>query len=607
MCGITGFTWEDKELIRAVTNCIAHRGPDAEGYYIDKGISLGHRRLSIIDLSPKGKQPMFNEDNTIILTFNGEIYNFKELKSELVKNGHIFKSNSDTEVIIHGYETYGEKIFSMLDGMFALGLWDKINQKLIIARDRIGKKPLYYSQDGKNLLFASEIKSLLKAGVSRDIDKETLLDTMASRFSPGNKTVFSKVKKLPPGNYGIFIKGKLEIHSYWNMPPLTEKHTPSIKEIDNHIEKAVEKRLISDVPVGILLSGGLDSSTLVSYMARKTSKISTFSVGFTEGINETNYAKIVSDHFGTKHTEMILNEEMLSYLPKVVWHLDEPIADPAALPTYLLCKEVSKHVKVALSGEGGDEVFGGYHTINSLPLINKLSKIPNILKKNLGAPLIEAIAPFHKYPKKQIYNFGADLLRSKTIEEAYKKLYYFPFNKEELISFTGNIRPDLLDKFIKNKDFYKASINFYFNEWLPNDLLMKVDKMSMAHGLEIRAPFLDKRLIEYFFTIPKKYKINKDIFKKTVAPHLPKIIVNRKKQGFSLPVSTWFTKKDFLDRVIPQINDLSRRKLFKQNEIDNLIKHPSNYRNDHKLWSLLNIELWYKIYIDQTSLEKIKL
>ena len=301
MCGITGFTWEDKQLIKSITNCISHRGPDSEGYFTDKGISLGHRRLSIIDLSEKGKQPMFNEDGTIVIVFNGEIYNFKSLKADLEKKGYKFKSNSDTEVIIHGYEEYGVNICSKLDGMFAFGLWDKNNNKLIIARDRIGKKPLYYFHEKNKLIFASEIKSILNAGVSREIDKEVMLDTVSCRFSPGNKTVFSHIKKLPPGSYAEFSKNKLKINYYWHIPQLTEKHNPSIKEVDSLIESAVEKRLISDVPIGILLSGGLDSSTIVSYMKRKTNKIKTFSVGFTESIDESKYARIVANNIRKRY------------------------------------------------------------------------------------------------------------------------------------------------------------------------------------------------------------------------------------------------------------------------------------------------------------------
>ena len=605
MCGIAGFSWENKDLIKKVTNCISHRGPDSEGYFTDKGISLGHRRLSIIDLSKKGNQPMFDEDNEIVIVFNGEIYNFKELRQNLQKKGYKFKSNSDTETIIEGYKDYGEHICEKLDGMFAFALWDKKKKLLFIARDRIGKKPLYYSIKDNNVIFASEIKAILETGISKEIDRNALLNIISSRFSPGNDTIFSEIKKLPPGTYGIFSKGKLKIFPYWQIPQLTEKINPSVKDIDFLMESSVEKRLISDVPLGVFLSGGLDSSAIVSYMARKTDKIKTFSVGFTEGIDESKYARIVAEHFKTDHTEIILDKEMLSYLPKVVYHLDEPISDPAALPTYLLSKEVSKHVKVALSGEGGDEVFGGYDTVTRLDLLKRINKRNTILR-NFGAHLLNGASIFTKYPKKQILKFGAELASSKTIEEAYKKLYYFPFNNKEIKEYMGNDIPEIIDKYLE-KDLYKTSINFYFNEWLPNDLLMKVDKTSMAHGLEIRTPFLDKDLIEYFFSIPRTHKINRGIFKKTVSPHLPKIISNRRKQGFSLPISTWFTNKDFLNRVTPHIEDLKKRNLFNSNKLDNLIKNPTFYRNDHKLWTLLNLELWHKIYIDNINYQKIDL
>ncbi len=605
MCGITGFSWADRQLIKKITGTISHRGPDAEGYFIDNGISLGHRRLSIIDLSKKGNQPMFNEENNLAIVFNGEIYNFRALKKELEKKGYKFKSDSDTEVIIHGYAEYGEKICSRLDGMFAFAIWNKKKKELFLARDRIGKKPLYYSLTNQNLIFASEIKSLLEAGVPNKIDKDALLETTMCRFSTSNKTLFSEIKKLPPGNYGRFYKGELNISPFWQIPNLTETRKPHEKEVDNLIESAVEKRLISDVPIGVLLSGGLDSSTIVSYMARKTDQIKTFSVGFTEGMDESEYSRIVAQHFNTEHKEITLEKDILSYLPKVIYHLDEPLSDPASLPTYLLCKEVSKHVKVALSGEGGDEVFGGYDTVNKLSFIERINNIPKPLRTGIGAPILKLFSNFHKYPKRQIYNFGSELLDSDSLEEAYKKLYYFPFNSKELTEFTSISKPDLLDSFIKNKELYRASINFYFKEWLPNDLLMKVDKMSMAHGLEIRAPFLDKDLIEYFFSIPRQNKTNKSLFKKTVSPYIPKLILERKKQGFSLPISTWFTNKDFLNRVTPQILDLSKRDIYKESELNKLVNNPTKYRNDHKLWTLLNIELWHKIYIDHIPSNKI--
>lgn len=606
MCGITGFTWEDKSLIKKITYCISHRGPDSHGYYTDKNISLGHRRLAIIDLSPKGKQPMFNDNSTIAITFNGEIYNYKSIKKELEKKGYTFKSDSDTEVIIKGYEEYGEKICSLLDGMFAFALWDSNKKILFIARDRIGKKPLYYSINSKGLVFSSEIKSILKAGVSNEVDKDVLLQTAMCRFSPGDKTVFAKIRKFPASSYAVFSRGKLKISRYWKLPEIKDNKEASVNELDSLLENSVEKRLVSDVPVGVLLSGGLDSSAIVSYMSRFTKKIKTFSVGFKEGIDESRYARIVAKHFGTEHTEIILEKDILSYLPEVIYHLDEPISDPAALPTYLLCREVSKKVKVALSGEGGDEVFGGYDTVTRLNFLRKTQYIPKIVRSGLIAPFLMFFSKLNKYPKKQIYNFGADLLNSNSIDEAYKKLYYFPFNSKEMKEYSGNSVPDLIDQYMQ-KDLYKTSINFYFKEWLPNDLLMKVDKTSMASGLEVRAPFLDKDLIENVFSLKRKYKINKAIFRKTISPQLPKEIINRKKQGFSLPISTWFNSKDFLARIRPHIEDLKKRGIFSSHKLDSLLNEPNGYKNDHKLWVLLNIELWYKLYIDGISPEKVNI
>ena len=547
---------------------------------------------------------MSSSDNNLVITFNGEIYNFKGLKKDLIKKGHKFNSESDTEVIIKGYEEYGENICSKLDGMFAFVIWDKKNKDLFLARDKFGKKPLYYSIQKENIIFASEIKALLKAGVQNKVDKNMLLDTIMCRFSPGKDTVFSEIKKLPPSSFAVFSQGKIKISSYYSLPNISEKINPKIEEVDNLIDGAVQKRLVSDVPVGVLLSGGLDSSAIVSYMSRVTDKIKTFSVGFKEGIDESKYARVVSEHFQTDHKEIILDGEILSYLPKVVWHMDEPLSDPASLPTYLLAREVSKHVKVALSGEGGDEVFGGYDTVNRLSFVEKVNKIPRPLK-NISSHILKGMSTFYKYPKKQIYNFGADLLNSKEIEKAYKKLYYFPFNSNEIKYFVGVQRPDLLDKYLE-KNLYKTSINFYFKEWLPNDLLMKVDKMSMAHGLEVRAPFLDKDLIKYFFEIPLKYKTNKFLFRKTISKQLPKVILNRKKQGFSLPISTWFTNKDFFNRVNPHIEDLKERDIFNKSKLDSLISKPTTYRNDHKLWTLLNVELWHKLYIDNITLEKVE-
>lgn len=606
MCGIVGFNWEDKKLLRAMIKSLTHRGPDDDGLFSDSKISLGHRRLSIIDLSKKGKQPIFNEEGSICVVFNGEIYNFKELREDLEKKGHKFKSDTDTEVIVHGYEEYGENICSYLDGMFAFAIWDSRNKNLFIARDNIGIKPLYYYFNNGKLIFASEIKAILNHKIPREINHTCLTNFLNLRFSPGDKTIFSNIKKLPPGHSLNYNKSGLRIKNYWKFPKLSSKNNPSVKKVDSLINKAVEKRLLADVPVGVFLSGGLDSSTIVAHMSKLTDKIKTFAVGFDKEINETEYARIISNHFETDHKDIILDKEIVSFLPKVVWHLDEPLSDPAALPTYLLCKEVSKNVKVALSGEGGDEVFGGYSSFNYSNYIEKLNKIPYTVRKRF-APLLSKASTKANYPYKQMLGVTSEILNSKSLRESYEKLFYLPFGKKELEFLRGKSQKQVLEKYLKNNQLKDAAIHFYFKEWLPNDLLMKVDKMSMANSLEVRVPFLDLKLISYFSGLNHKYKKNRFLFRKSIKEILPKKILKRKKQGFILPIANWFDKKDFLERIEPHISDLISRNIFKKNYINSLIKNSDRYKNDHRLWSLLNFELWNKLYIDKISLGKVKI
>ncbi len=613
MCGITGFSWEDKALVRKMTTCISHRGPDDAGYYTDTGVSLGHRRLSIIDLSKLGHQPMFNEDKSVTIVFNGEIYNYKHLKAILESKGHTFASNSDTEVIIHGYEEYGPSICGKLEGMFTFALWDIKRKALIVARDRIGKKPLYYHHSKKGIAFASEIKALLAdPSLPRDIDKQTLSDYLTLRFSPEDRTIFSEVKKLLPGHYLIYQKKSLAIKQYWKLPEPSTSNKPDTRKVDALIEAAVKKRLMADVPLGVFLSGGLDSTAIVAYMSRLGVPIKTFSIGFNDNSNEAPYAKYVAEKFKTDHTEIILDKDIVKHLPRVVWHLDEPLADPAALPTFLLSEHVSKKVKVVLSGEGGDEVFGGYHTFNTIDTLKKLRSIPAPVREKLLAPLADTAAQYFGYPRKQLFHLGADVLRDiKDLPKAYTNLFYFPFNATEKrkalsshfadVSLTTPVETMLA----QGSDLKNNTLNYYFNEWLPNDLLMKVDKTSMAYGLEVRAPFLDVDLITYFMGLDNKFKKDRSLFRKTVSDMVPKKILARKKQGFTLPVSNWFTHHAFIDRIRPHIQDLAKRNIIRSEYIDYLLANPSAFKNDHRLWVLLNLELWFKLYIDEKPLKSV--
>ena len=613
MCGIIGFNWSDKSLAKKMCDIISHRGPDDSGIYTDKFFSLGHRRLSILDLSKKGHQPMSNEDNTLWLVFNGEIYNHLEIKKAL-KNKHKFNSTTDTETIIHGYEENGEKIFSMLEGMFSLALWDLKNKKLILARDRIGKKPLYYFFNGKKLIFSSEIKSiLLDEEVKREIDYQCLSNYLSMRFSTSNLTMFKGIKKIPSGNFAVFQNNKLELKKHWNFPKLKEKNKPDNKKLDSLLSNAVEKRLMSDVPIGVFLSGGLDSSTIVAYMSRFTDKIKTFSAGFGDNTDETKYAEIVSRKFNTENKIIPLNLKSLDALPKIVWHSDEPLSDPAILPTYHLCENVSKKVKVALSGEGGDEVFGGYGTFNYISLIKRLSYTPKILNSILSKSSSFA-SNYFVYPHKQMLLLASEIIKEKNISKRHKKLFYLPFEEDEkkkLIIEDIKKKVDLtdpIDNYLKlNESPFNNEINYYYKEWLPNDLLMKVDKTSMAHGLEVRCPFLDSSLIEYYSKLGFKDKLNRKHFRAVVKNILPEEIMRKKKQGFTLPLSNWIKNNNFKEIMKEGLESLKERKIFLSNEIDNIINHPENFKNDHKIWVLYNFEIWNKIYLDKVPFHKIKI
>ncbi|MBM3233198.1 asparagine synthase (glutamine-hydrolyzing) [Candidatus Pacearchaeota archaeon] len=609
MCGITGFSWEDKELLRNMTQEIAHRGPDDFGYYTDKGISLGHRRLSILDLSRRGHQPMFNENKDIVVVFNGEIYNFPSLKEDLQKKRHKFASTSDTEVIIHGYEEYGLDICSKLKGMFAFALWDTKKKLLLLARDQIGEKPLYYSIMGKTIIFASEIKALLTHDIARSVNMQALSDYLGLRFSPGEQTIFEGINKLRPGNYLVWKSGNASIKRYYSLPSQSNGKGDA-NQLRDMMEQVINERLMSDVPLGVFLSGGLDSSAIVSYVSRNVKDLNTFSIGFGDKTDETHYAKLVSDKFQTKHHEIMSSQdEILKNLPQVVWHLDEPLADPASLPLYVLSREVRRKVKVALSGEGGDEVFGGYIPPNVLDKVRKVFSIPHPIRSVVAKTVVKPASSLFSYPHKQMILMAGDIIRSRNMVEGYKKLFYLPFEpkeKKDTIC-SKNVRYEtVFDDLLKDKNsLYNGTYQYYLNHWLPEDLLMKTDKTGMAHALEIRAPFLDKNLIDFSLRLDRRYKHDRALFRQTVKEILPKEVLRRKKQGFTLPLSRWFARKDFLSRSLSHIEDLGNRKLLAKSEIKKIADNPQHFRNDHKIWVLLQLELWCKIYLDKKKLNSI--
>lgn len=607
MCGITGFTWKDKALLDKMTCLVEHRGPDDLGDYVAKGISLGHRRLSIIDTSKKGHQPMFNEKKSVAVVFNGEIWNYKKLKALLESKGHTFKSGSDTEVIVHGYEEYGAEICSYLDGMFAFALWDTKKQSLLLARDRQGKKPLYYSVEKKGIIFSSEIKSLL-AHVKPEINEHCLAQYLTLRFSPHQITMFKNVLKLAPGTYALFSQNRLTIKPYYTLPAFTVRNKPDAEKADTLISTAVEKRLIADVPLGVFLSGGLDSSALVAYLARFRKNIHTFSATFDSSVDESKYARIIARQFNTAHREIKISSDMLSYLPEVIYHFDEPLADPAALPTYLLCKEVSKDVKVVLSGEGGDEVFGGYDNFNYIPMLKRIHRIPFFLRKYVASPVVRLFASLHTYPRKQMLFAASEILSKRSLAESFKEMFYFPFNADERKKLLNGSEMDAFDVLMRSSaSIEEATQKYYFKEWLPNDLLMKADKMAMAHGLEIRTPFLDKDLIDYFTGLPYAARHKRKLFRQVVSKMLPAKIMRKKKQGFTLPLVEWLGKPEIRARIAPFIARLKKRGIFEESYLDSLLRDPTAFKNEHKLWVLLNFEIWCEIYLDKVPYRSIRI
>jgi asparagine synthase (glutamine-hydrolysing) len=581
MCGIAGFNWEDKALIKRMTDVISYRGPDDSGHYVDRNISLGHRRLSIVDLSAKGHQPMQNEEGTITIVFNGEIYNFKELKPKLSK--HDFKSDSDTEVLIHGYEEWGlDGLLQRINGMFAFAIYDAQKKALYLARDRLGKKPLYYYVEQEKIIFASELKSLLQwQSLPRTLDEGAVNSFLKYRFIPTDATMMKGVKKLLPAHYAVHENGALRIRRYWDLDWREEAWSDdeSIKRFKSLFEKCVEDRLFADVPLGAFLSGGLDSSAVVAANARlRDDPVKTFSVGFNHETDEVAYARQVAEHLGCEHHELILDyKDMTKRLGEIVWHMDEPSSDITMVPMYFLSQFSRKHVTVVSSGEGADELLGGYphYKVGSA----SFSAVPGIVKRS-------------------IYNW-----------------YYSPFKKADRDAFFVQPQTDdtLLKRHLDAKrpaELLNKLLDFDIKHELPNWQLPRLDRMSMAHSQEARCPFMDFRLAELAARLPVRMKMKditgKYILRQATKDVLPKIVLTRKKQGFTTPMHEWL-KQDLLglaDQVLSK-ERMARRSHVNYGYIEKLLTKqrsqrrtmPFNYTS-FKLLSILLLEMWQTMYLD---------
>ncbi len=630
MCGICGFNFENKALISSMNGCISHRGPDAKGYFLDKNLSLGHRRLSIIDLSKRGSQPMFNEDGTIALVYNGEIFNFKDFKSELEEKGHKFNSDTDTEAVIHAYEEYGTGCLRRFNGFFAFALYDMKKKLLFIPRDRLGIKPLYYYFDGRKFLFASEIKSILQdKTIRRELNIGALNQYFMLRFIHSEETIFRNIYRLKPGHYILFdLKScSLTIKKYWDVAVSEKKESEEacIRNILGLFEDSVLKRQMSDVPLGVYLSGGIDSSAVVAMMSKLGIKdINTYSVGFQhdEIGNELKYAKSVSELFGTRHREFMIKPDIVRELPRIVWHMDEPIADPAFVPEYFLSKEAAKTVKVILAGDGADELFAGYDQYKFMALGNRISFLPRGVRKNI-VPLVrllpeEVINKIYKYSTAtgtKIYDRLGKFLSC--IKEDRAKAYlevFSVFDEEEKKQL---LNPDFLDKGSiyreANSNYFNSKSNFLnqllyhdLKTYLPEDLLMKPDKMCMAYGIEARVPFLDYRMVEYAFTLPAGMKLkgntSKYIMKKAFGRILPKDILHRKKQPFQVPLDQWLSKelKSYFGDLL---DDPINNQFFSRRHIRKIFDSYNNSKlfYGRQIWSLGIFNVWYKEYMEDSA------
>lgn len=612
MCGICGFNFDNKSLLKEMCSLIIHRGPDDEGYYTDSEVSIGMRRLSIIDLNT-GRQPQHNEDENIWIVFNGEIYNFQELAKQLEKIGHIFSTKSDTEVIIHAYEEWGEECVKKLRGQFAFCIYDSVKNLLFIARDHIGLKPLYYYFDGTRFIFSSAIKSIFLHGIERKVDKRAFSLYLSFKYVPFNSTLFKNIFKVPPASYLLFdLKSKsFRIKKYWTLDFVVKEHKSVdilAKELRNLIEESVKLRLISDVPLGAFLSGGIDSSSIVGVMSKLIEEpVKTFSIGFEEGapVNETKVAKSVSDYYGTDHTEITVKSTCYEILPNLVWHLDDLISDAAIVPVHLMALDAKNKITVALTGDGADEVFAGYSIYYKDKRFDLFKFLPN--------GLLNSMMKFYDFIPSYSMRIGLSYLnQSKTEEDQFFRAVLLTSDKEKskIVPFqTENMIQLIKNTFLKDRNVITQFINWDLNYQLPSQYNMKSDKMTMAASLEARVPFLDREIVSWASTVPSDLKlkgnIEKYILRLAMKDILPPEILNRKKLGFGTPINLWLKTglKEFSGELLERLQ--KRQQIIRPDYVKKLKRGRNNKFLAGRIWNLLMFELWYETFIENDGSKPI--
>lgn len=621
MCGITGIynfrsnASVNRLAVECMTRILAHRGPDDEGLYFDGALGLGHKRLSILDLSERGHQPMITPDRRFVITYNGEIYNYLELRKDLEANGYFFRTNTDTEVILALYLQEGIECLNRLNGMFAFAIWDSVNRSLLLARDRVGIKPLYYAETSDGVVFSSEIKALFYSQqVSPKVNVPLINTYLTFGYVPEEETLFEGIRKLLPG-YCLWITSKgIKSIQYWDLkyaPNFRRSPRETAEQLRELLLDAVRIHMRSDVPVGVFLSGGLDSSSTVALLTETGfHNIKTFSVAYKEGAqyDETHYARLVAEHFKTDHHVLYVDpSHFLTFIPSYVWHMDEPVTEAAAISLYFIAKQLREHVKVALSGEGADELFAGYDIYRYMQWIEVYRKLPEVLRLRLLEPILSTIGS--EKIKKYLW------LARKPLEERYRgvslhddryKNILYTDDFWAVIVANPNYNP-LAKYFTKTRKFDILTRMLYcdLKTWLVDDLLIKADKMTMANSVELRVPFLDYRIIEYAATIPSNMKLRggnvKWILKSAMKDQLPKEILTRGKLGFPTPLALMFQKNlsDYLCDLLLSQRCLSRS-YFKRQAVERLIEEHIEKKKDHHriLWQLVVLEEWHRQFID---------
>ncbi len=627
MCGIVGIAntnsrGASREILERMNEAIVHRGPDEDGFYLGGNVGLAMRRLSIIDLAG-GQQPIYNADKTALIVFNGEIYNFQELRADLEKQGDKFDTNSDTEVILHLYDKHKADCVQHLRGMFAFAIWDKRDQSLFIARDRVGKKPLLYAhQSNGNLIFGSEFRALLEhPDISREVDYEAIDNYLSYLCVPAPFTAFKQIRKLEPAHWLRWKDGEIKTQRYWS-PDFSKKikisQTEAEEETLRILREAVKLRLISEVPLGAFLSGGVDSSTIVALMAEASSQpVKTFSIGFEEqDFSELKYAKQVAAHIGAEYHEFIVKPDALEVLPILVEHYGEPYADSSAIPTYYVSKETRQFVTVALNGDGGDESFAGYERHAAMRLAENYHRLPAFVRKSLIETAVNLV-PTSELKKSRVRDAkrflqAASLPKTERYfrwmstfnREAKKKLYTREFTEK-----VSNQNPSrFLDEWFATANgsgILDATLLTDQMTYLPNDLLVKVDIASMANSLEARSPFLDHKVIEFAASLPEYIKMKrfetKSLLKKVAAKLVPPEVIYRRKMGFGVPIGNWFRgeMKDFVREILLSEKSL-KRGIAKPEMIMRYVNEHTGGERDHafQIWTLLMLELWFQRFID---------